>query len=225
MAIDVETLAVAKSYTDKSIEGVGIIKGKNCTIKDISPITGGNRVTFNWETDSGISEEDYMDVMDGQDGQPGTNGRDGTDGVGISSITFKEVDQSGNDVYTITLSNGDHSDIVCPKGPQGSTGQYTKVAESAANKTFATQIGELKTAFDSLTDAQKLSAKIVLSNGAIYEQAATGGVFTYIRVAGDFVVGTLNMLDSTYKSCTNSFTINNGSSSTDANSMQLWALM
>ena len=44
--LDKKTLAAAKKYTDAEVAGGGAIKGKNCTIDSISPITGGNRVTF-----------------------------------------------------------------------------------------------------------------------------------------------------------------------------------
>lgn len=60
---------------------------------------------------------------DGTNGINGTDGTDGTDGVGITSVEFKETDSSGNNVYTITLTNGNTYDIVCPKGAQGQAGQ------------------------------------------------------------------------------------------------------
>lgn len=52
----------------------------------------------------------------------GTNGDDGINGVGIASIAFKETDANGNNVYTITLTNGSTYDITCPKGPAGANG-------------------------------------------------------------------------------------------------------
>ena len=66
--MDILTYALAKKYVDKTIEGSGALKGKNCIITDISPITGGNRVTFQWTLDNGTVETDTMDVMDGEDG-------------------------------------------------------------------------------------------------------------------------------------------------------------
>lgn len=55
----------------------------------------------------------------GPAGQDGADGTDGQDGVGITSITFKESDPIGNNVYTITLTNGSTYDITCPIGPRG----------------------------------------------------------------------------------------------------------
>ena len=80
MAIDTKTLAAARRYTDNSVAGGGAIKGKNCTIDSISPITGGNRVTFKWTLDNGTVQTGTMDVLDGQDGAQGAQGPAGPKG-------------------------------------------------------------------------------------------------------------------------------------------------
>ena len=71
-----KALALAQAYTDKAISGGGI-NGKNCTIESITPITGGNRVTFKWYLDDGTEQTETMDVMDGEDGADGADGADG----------------------------------------------------------------------------------------------------------------------------------------------------
>lgn len=111
-----EAYLLARAYTNKALEGAGALKGAPCQIKSITSITGGHRVTFEWEDSEGETSTETMDVMDG------TNGTDGDDGVGISSITYKEEDQDGNYVYTVLLTNSSSYDITCPKGPQGATG-------------------------------------------------------------------------------------------------------
>lgn len=110
----VEAYLLARAYTNKALEGAGALKGAACQVKSITSITGGHRVTFEWEDDEGETSTDYMDVMDGTDGD---------DGVGIASITYKETDVSGNYVYTVTLTDSNSYDITCPKGPAGATGQ------------------------------------------------------------------------------------------------------
>ena len=117
-----EAYILARAFTMQAIAGAGALKGAPCQIQSITPITGGNRITFAWETSEGETETDTLDVMDGVDGTNGTDGTDGTDGVGISSITFKEKDADGNNVYTVTLTNTNTYDITCPIGPQGETG-------------------------------------------------------------------------------------------------------
>lgn len=108
-----EAYLLARAYTDKVAEGGGAAKGAACQIKSITAITGGHRITFEWEDNAGNVETDTMDVMDGADGAAG---------VGISTITYKETDAQGNYVYTITLTSGNTYDITCPKGPQGAPG-------------------------------------------------------------------------------------------------------
>ena len=124
MAIDAKTLAASKKYTKETVEGAGAIKGKNCTIDSISPITGGNRVTFKWTLDDGTVQTGVMDVMDGADGAPGiqgptgpagADGRDGADGLGI-----KSVDIDGNNHLIITYDDDTTHDAGEIPGGSGS---------------------------------------------------------------------------------------------------------
>ena len=71
MSFSAETYAVSKKYTDDSIAGAGAIEGKPCQIQSITEITGGNRVTFLWEDNGGVSHTSTMDVMDGATGATG----------------------------------------------------------------------------------------------------------------------------------------------------------
>lgn len=73
MGLSIVTYALCKKYVDDSLQGGGALKGKNCTIDDISAIIGGNRVTFKWTLDDGTVQTGYMDVMDGADGQDGVD--------------------------------------------------------------------------------------------------------------------------------------------------------
>lgn len=106
-----QVLALAKSYTDTSVEGAGAIKGKNCEIQSIEPITGGNRITFAWYNGSDVLVTDTLDVMDGEDGAKGDKGDKGDTGAtgatgnGIASI--EKTSTVGNvDTYTITMTDG-----------------------------------------------------------------------------------------------------------------------
>lgn len=81
MAISVETLALAKSYTDETLKGVGAVQGKNCTIQEIKKQGTTNTVTFAWTDDSGNVSTSTMIVEDGKDGVDGEPGADGAPGV------------------------------------------------------------------------------------------------------------------------------------------------
>ena len=73
MAIDAKTLAASKKYTKDTVDGAGAIKGKNCTIDSVTPITGGQRVIFKWTLDNGTIQTTPMDVMDGPQGASVSN--------------------------------------------------------------------------------------------------------------------------------------------------------
>lgn len=135
----IEAYLLARAYTNQALEGAGALKGAACQIKSITSITGGHRVTFEWEDDEGESSTETMDVMDG------TNGTDGDDGVGIASITYKETDVSGNYVYTVTLTDSNSYDITCPKGPQGSTGQTGATGNGIASIEKTSTVGLVDT--------------------------------------------------------------------------------
>lgn len=75
--LSVITLAMSKSYTDKTVVGLGGLKGSPCTIEFTEAIPGGTRVTFGWTGTDGKHESTHIDVMDGKDGK---------DGKGIRSV-------------------------------------------------------------------------------------------------------------------------------------------
>lgn len=57
--------ALSKSYTDLSIEGLGSIKGADCRVDSVVPITNGHRVTLSWTGSSGTIQTKSFDVLDG----------------------------------------------------------------------------------------------------------------------------------------------------------------
>ena len=95
--MDLITLAAAKGYVGETADSLGAVKGAPATIKSITEIDGGNRITFEWTGTSGTKQTSTLDVMNGVDGKdgkdgigvkgdPGINGTDGVDGIGITSI-------------------------------------------------------------------------------------------------------------------------------------------
>lgn len=87
--IDIETLAVAKKYTNDSMEGAGAVAGKPCQIQSITEIPGGNHVTFLWIDNSDVEHTSAMDVMDGAKGDKGDSG---DAGLGIKSVAVNAED-------------------------------------------------------------------------------------------------------------------------------------
>ena len=85
MGLDVVSMAIARNYTDKSIEGLGTtIKGANCTIKSTTKIGGDSIVTFEWTGTSGTKQTSSITV---------------SDGVSITSI---DIDSDNNLVCTMS---------------------------------------------------------------------------------------------------------------------------
>lgn len=78
--MDIISYALAKKYVDESLVGVGALKGVPCKIQDISPITGGNRITFLWEDNDGNEHTSTLDVMNGVKGDKGDKGDRGEQG-------------------------------------------------------------------------------------------------------------------------------------------------
>ncbi len=104
-------LALAKKYTDGSIAGItGTLAGKNCTVDSITPITGGNRITFKWTADDSTVKTGTMDVMNGAKGDKGDKGDTG--------LTGEKGDTGAQGVQGIQGVKGDKGD----KGDTGNTG-------------------------------------------------------------------------------------------------------
>lgn len=169
-----EAYLLARAYTDKVAEGGGAAKGAACQIKSITAITGGHRITFEWEDNAGNVETDTMDVMDGADGQAG---------VGISTITYKETDAQGNYVYTITLTSGSTYDITCPKGPQGTPGADGQDGTDGADGAPGNGIASItKTGTSGLVDTYT----ITYTNGTTSTFTVTNGSDA-VLTAGQYI--------------------------------------
>lgn len=86
------TKAVVEKYVRDSLVSVGALKGAPCTIKSITDITGGKRVTYEWIDDNNVSHTATMDVMNGEKGDKGDKGDNGDDYI-LSSADKAEIAQ------------------------------------------------------------------------------------------------------------------------------------
>ena len=146
MGISIETLVAAKKFTSETVLGGGAVVGKNVTISSITPIDGGNRITFSYTLDNGTAKTSTLDVMngvngaDGKDGKngakgvkgdPGQNGQDGTngqDGIGISKIE-KTKTEGLIDTYVITFSDNSTFEYTVTNGKDGTNGTGSSTGE------------------------------------------------------------------------------------------------
>lgn len=133
MGVDQITLSVAKGYVKETVLGGGAVVGKNVTISSITPIDGGNRITFSYTLDNGTTKTSTLDVMngvngaDGKDGKNGAKGakgdpgQNGQDGIGISKIE-KTKTEGLIDTYVYTFSDDSTFEYTVSNGKDGKDG-------------------------------------------------------------------------------------------------------
>lgn len=143
MGFNAAIYALSKKYTDNTTDALGGVKGAPATIKSITEIDGGHRVTFEWTGTSGKKETSTLDVMNGVNGtdgkngakgakgDPGQNGQDGTngqDGIGISKIE-KTKTEGLVDTYVVTFSDDSTFEYTVTNGKDGKNGSGSSTGE------------------------------------------------------------------------------------------------
>ena len=138
--MDLITLAAAKGYVGETADSLGAVKGAPATIKSITEIDGGHRVTFEWTGTSGTKQTSTLDVMngvngtDGKDGKNGAKGakgdpgQNGQDGIGISKIE-KTKTEGLIDTYVITFSDNSTFEYTVTNGKDGKDGTGSSTGE------------------------------------------------------------------------------------------------
>lgn len=110
MPFSASTYALAKKYTDKTVEGLGAIKGANCVVKETKTVDGGTEVTFEWTGTSGTKETTTIFVKNGEQGN------------GIVKVEkIKTVDLV--DTYRMTFDDGSTFDYEVANGDSSLSGK------------------------------------------------------------------------------------------------------
>lgn len=174
MGLSVETYALAKKYTDDSMQGAGAVAGKPCQIQSITDITGGKRVTFLWVDNSGTSHTSTMDVMNGQDGD------DGQDGKGIQSVSVNALNH-----LILTYTDGTTVDA----GEIEISSAVTSVCGKTGNVTLdAEDVG-------ALADDTPLPTKVSdLTNDSAFIQNTVDNLTNYYLKAQTYTKDEVNTL-------------------------------
>ena len=135
--MDALSYALSKKYTDETVVGGGALKGKNAVIQSITPVEGGNKVTFKWTLDNGTVQTQSMIVADGTDGEKGDKGDTGATGASgpkgdkgdtgndgsAATIRVGTVTQGASASVTNSGTNKDATfDFILPKGDKGDKG-------------------------------------------------------------------------------------------------------
>ena len=130
MALDLVSMILANDYTDESLLGGGSLVGKNVTISSITPITGGNRVTFSYTLDNGTVKTSTMDVMNGVDGTNGTNGKDGQPGSdGYTPVKGTDYFDGQDGFSPIIEENENNTDKIYKLDVTTANGTFTPLTD------------------------------------------------------------------------------------------------
>ena len=109
--------ALSKKYVEDTSISLGAVKGAPCTIKSITEVEGGQKVTFEWTGTSGTKQTSEMTVKNG---------------VSITGVSDK-----GNGKFTLLLSDGSETDEIQTlkgeKGLKGDAGVSPTITENADN--------------------------------------------------------------------------------------------
>lgn len=86
------TKAIVEKYVRDTLDGMGALKGAPCTIKSITDITGGKRVTYEWKDDNDVSHTAYMDVMNGEDYNLSTADKNAIAEIVLSELPYANTE-------------------------------------------------------------------------------------------------------------------------------------
>lgn len=100
----------AKKYTAESLDGLGALKGANCTIESVETVPEGNRVTFSWTGSSGTKETTTILVKNGEQGN----------GIAkVEKITTVDL----VDTYRMTFDDGSTFEYEVANGSSSGSGK------------------------------------------------------------------------------------------------------
>lgn len=112
--MDIVTYALSKKYTQKSLDGLGALKGANCTIKSTTEKDDGVELVFEWVGNSGAIETTTVFVKNGEQGN------------GIAKVEkIKTVDLV--DTYRMTFDDGSTFDYEVVNGDSSLGGKIDTV--------------------------------------------------------------------------------------------------
>ena len=113
MALSTTTYALSKKYTDKSIEGLGAIKGAPCTIKSTTETSEGTEVVFEWTGTDGTTETKTITIKNG--------------------VSITDIEISSNNHLICTMSDGSTIDAGEVPNVKGDTGFSPTIEENPNN--------------------------------------------------------------------------------------------
>ena len=108
--MDIVTYALSKKYTEKSLKGVGALKGAPCRVTAIEEVEGGNKITLSWTDIDGKTLSESLIVKNGEQGN------------GIAKVEkIKTVDFV--DTYRMTFDDGSTFDYEVANSSSSGSGK------------------------------------------------------------------------------------------------------
>ena len=155
-------------------------------------------------------------------------GDKGDTGVSIATVSFKEYDNEGGAVYTITMDNGTTTTFTAPKGSQGDKGNTGDTGATISSVTFK-EYDSNGGAVYTITMTDGVTAEFTAPKGQkgdkgdIGDTGATGnGIESVTLVSGSHAAGTTDTYRITFTNGeTADFTVYNGANGEGAGDM-LW---
>lgn len=96
--MDIVSYILSKSYTDKTVIGLGAIKGANCTIQNVVHENGKTIITFQWTANDDTTQTTEIEVLDGTPIYTWTSGK---------SYNVGDIIIYNSAFYVCTVSNSD----------------------------------------------------------------------------------------------------------------------
>lgn len=110
---------------------------------------------------------------------------------------------------------------VIPNGYPSNRISPSHVATASANKTFATQLAELYTAYSNLSESQKIKSAIKYGNLIFHcDDISDGKYINSALSSSSFIIQSFSLSANYYRVC-NGGTVTNESSSTNTNTLSL----
>ena len=155
-------------------------------------------------------------------------GDKGDTGVSIATVSFKEYDNEGGAVYTITMDDGSTTTFTAPKGSQGDKGNTGDTGATISSVTFK-EYDSNGGAVYTITMTDGVTAEFTAPKGQkgdkgdVGDTGATGnGIESVTLVSGSHAAGTTDTYRITFTNGeTADFTVYNGANGEGAGDM-LW---
>ena len=108
--MDIVTYALSKKYTEKSLKGVGALKGAPCRVTAIEEVEGGNKITLSWTDIDGKTLSESLIVKNGEQGN----------GIAkVEKITTVDL----VDTYRMTFDDGSTFEYEVANGSSSGSGK------------------------------------------------------------------------------------------------------